>query len=177
MIEAMLLGVCRVECVEGRLVRRSLHESLPDPTEDPIVGPHWKEAGEPKFSTLTRMEVDRWMDPSIVIQNLCGYYWSEENYAKQAKTLERFGFTCLRSRRGADGNYWEIWYLPGFWAAEGELRDVIERSKYEHTNDLPELYRRKEEQMTKVSKFLCRSVTFGAMDFNYQRAAMGPPEE
>lgn len=64
-------------------------------------------------------EKDRKRDPSFFVQSIYGY---SDNYEKKAKMLEEVGFECLRSRRGKDGKYWEIWYLPGIWRLKGELK-------------------------------------------------------
>lgn len=63
-------------------------------------------------------------DRAFYIQSIAGY--SGERDLK-AQKLIMSGFKPLRSKRGArDGLCWEIWYLPGAWAAEGEIRGKSE---------------------------------------------------
>ena len=58
-------------------------------------------------------------NPSYFVQHITGY---GGEYNRRKDRMEAVGFECLRSRRGDDGKYWEIWYLPGAWAATGELK-------------------------------------------------------
>ncbi len=66
---------------------------------------------------------------SIIIQHLCGYNYSPENYKSQANRLESYGFTIMRSKREADGKFWEIWFLAGLWCAEGELKERMKEKR------------------------------------------------
>lgn len=58
---------------------------------------------------------------AITIQHVCGYDYSDDFYRENAKKLESYGFICCRSNRGSEGRFWEIWFLPGLWMAEGDL--------------------------------------------------------
>lgn len=60
-------------------------------------------------------------DGGIYIQHISGY---DGNYKECAKKLEKAGFECLRSRRGKDGQIWEIWYLPSEFFAEGPCKGM-----------------------------------------------------
>ncbi len=174
MLEAMLAGQCRVDCVEGRLVRRELTEPMPTPQADPLVGPHWKETGEPKEAWFVCPDKEnKHASPSIMIQSLCGYYWTERKYAEACSMLESWGFVCLRSRRADNGQYWEIWYLPGLWAAKGDLRHQA-RSLSDKKGDLISDLDR--EALRKLGSWIFKRVPFGTMSCADQRLAMGVPE-
>jgi len=58
-------------------------------------------------------------DDSIFVQHIQGY--EADSYAPKAKRMRAAGFVRLRSSKGRDGKYWEIWYLCGAWAAKGEI--------------------------------------------------------
>lgn len=100
--------------------------------------------------------------PAILIQHLCGYSRSPENYTYQAITLRQAGFECLRSRRGLDGRFWEVWMLPYLESAQGELRDVLQ--------DLPRAAPT-EDKVRRAVSWLCANVSFGTLDVTVQRAA------
>jgi len=59
-------------------------------------------------------------EPAFYVQHICGY--GGHNYQERAGALRMRGFSCLRSKRGVDGRFWEVWYLSGRWAAEYDLR-------------------------------------------------------
>ena len=94
--------------------------------------------------------------------NLCGYGYSPESYRANAERLESYGFQCLRSRRGPDACYWEIWYLPGLWSAQGNLKEVLDAQKEQREKDLTK----------EAVSFLCHAVSFGTPNVTIQRAAM-----
>lgn len=152
---------------EGRLEHALAHEPLPSPTEDPKMQPFWRRATaeEPVQMSLALLQDEDWSrnsSPSITIQHLCGYYYTPENYTEEAEKLESYGFECLRSRRGNDGRFWEIWFLPGVWCAKGDLLIAINDSQAENP-----------KQKTEVAvKFLGRKVKFGTLDCSVQRMAM-----
>jgi hypothetical protein len=121
---------------EGRLETREKHKPLPEPTVDSALAPHWNPGAQrplfgekpqdfsgPKNFDFDTIEV--WNYPSILIQHLCGYNYSPENYKHEADKLESYGFHCLRSRRGASGQFWEVWFLPSLVFAEGKLGEVL----------------------------------------------------
>jgi hypothetical protein len=100
----------------------------------------------------------------ISIEHLCAYDYSPENYRHQAEILESFGFDCLRSRRGPDGRYMEMWHLSGMWSAKGRLKGTL------HGITDPA------KQADEAISFLCKNVVFGSLDISWQRAAMPPPD-
>lgn len=176
MLTAMINGLCRVECIEGRLVRRDLYEELPAPGEDPLIAPHWKSTGEPKLVQVTVPDADRGNTfPSISIQSVCGYYWTPEKYAEAVETLGKWGFRCLRSRRESDGTYLEIWYLPGLWLAKGELKRQIQIFGGKKESDCS-ITKWDREKIGELGRWIYRHVPFGTMDCIDQRLAMRAPE-
>lgn len=59
----------------------------------------------------------------IYVQHLQGYGCEPEALKRKIDYMNSIGFACMRSPRGEDGKYWEAWYLPGDWAAQGEMKD------------------------------------------------------
>lgn len=160
-LEAMVSGHTWCLSVNGRLETRSRWEPLPAPAEDESMMPFW----QPSTSGHTQLELrgvelPSGIHASIMIQNLCGYRYSPENYRTESEKLEAFGFQCLRSRRGENGRFWEMWYLPGTWSARGELALAIQDIKDDQI------------RIDTAVKFLCRKVSFGSLDVSWQRAAM-----
>lgn len=100
--------------------------------------------------------------PTFEIQHLCGYDYTPAKYEAEAAKLERYGFHCLRSRRGSDGKYWEVWRLLGYWSAEGDLKPFCET--IQKLSD--------KEKIKKVVHWLCQNCSFGSLDVTCQRAAM-----
>ncbi len=60
---------------------------------------------------------------AIFLQSIQGYA-GRDAYKHRAERLLEAGFSCLRSRRGDDGKYWEIWYLPGVCCGRGPIKDM-----------------------------------------------------
>jgi hypothetical protein len=167
-MEAFTLGTCWIRVSEeGRLEKRERFAELPGPIEDPHILPKWvplidwtKEAPflcnpQPPLPEEPDPKYDH---PAFIVKYLCGY--NNTPYEIEARKLQSYGFECLRSRRGNDGRFWEIWYLPGYYHAKGELRSAME------------LESDSVKQITIAINFLCRHVSFGALDVCYQRAAM-----
>ena len=127
--EAMLNGVRWARVVKGKLVTAPVHKEPPTPVADPPIDACWPQPGREKPVQL-RLNLDfDHRDPkewgadkhkSIYVQHLSGY---GDKYDQKVKVFEEAGFCCLRSRRGDDGQYWEIWYLSGAWAAKGPIKD------------------------------------------------------
>lgn len=159
--EGMVRGQWWMRCADGRLEFAPTREPVPAPIED-VMLPEWRKPREGDGTEQFQMELldseRKWdgQSASIIIQHLCGYSYSAEGYKRNASFLERCGFACLRSRRGDDGRFWEVWFLPSLWAAKGPLKDALCR--------LP-----KEEQMEAVLSFLPRNVSFGTLDIAVQR--------
>ncbi len=153
----------------GRLEHVLSYEMLPSPVRDEKMFPFWQRPTEDLpvqlelFSYTPKYNSE---SASITIQSLCGYYYSEENYRKNAELLNSYGFECMRSQRGGNGKFWEVWYLPGVWSSKGELDEVLSPHR-----------RKTDVEQTKIAiDFLCKSVTFGTLDTSTQRACMPIPD-
>lgn len=133
--EAALLGHVWVRLNEqGKLETAPAHKSPPQEF-DKVVDNIWKKGPLElrRSHPVGKTKESR----SFFVQSLEGYsdkyYGNGYSFPKfQGKmlkaTMMRFnGFQPLRSIRGMDGKIWEIWYLPGAWAAEGELRGKSEK--------------------------------------------------
>jgi hypothetical protein len=159
--EGMIHGQWWVRGKDGRLEFHPTRESPPDPTEDDML-PEWRNPRQGADIPELQMELldsEREWDSqssSIIIQHLCGYNYSPEGYKRNAEGLERCGFFCMRSRRGDDGRFWEVWFLPGLWAAKGPLNEAIRRVL-------------KDKQMEAALKFIPTYVSFGTLDIAVQR--------
>lgn len=161
-LESMALG--HHWCIvtpDGRLRSQSRWEPLPAPAEDETMMPFW----QPTIPGPTQLEFREvptpiGADAGLIIEHVCGYRYTPENYRAETAKLEEFGFECLRSRRGPDGRYWEQWHLSGSWSATGRLKEALVGIK-----DL-------REQVDEMIRFLCRNVQFGSLSVSWQRAAM-----
>lgn len=154
----------------GRLRAIPTYKELPPPVEDQMMMPFWRPA-IPDVETQLEMfdfgPKDVGLIPSIIIQHLCGYQYSHENYARQARTLQHFGFECLRSRRLPSGQFHEMWLLLSLYSAKGGLKEAIDtvssrRNKANHDHT----------RLKAAIDFLCRNVRFGTLDVTKQCAAM-----
>ena len=153
---------------DGRLDVHDRHEPLPEPQDDPPMYQFWSGTADrfltdsPKPpKTFDFSSIDAYSSPAIVIQHLCGYNYTPNNYKAQCQLLQSYGFACLRSRRGQDGQFWEIWYLPGLWSATGDL--AFHMSTGKHDNDSRKLQR--------AVEFLRSHASFGTLDICCQRLA------
>lgn len=175
-----LIGVARgtwwVKATNGVLEFAPATQTPPDPVEDPLLSLWWPRKPPKVKNVQVRM---RWaarepgQDAHFSIQSLCGYYYTEEKYKIEAEKLTGFGFECLRSRRGSDGGYWEIWYLPGLWSASGELKDEVDRILAEGKKWSGKHISHGDKRVVNaVVNFLCKNVSFGTLDVGVQRAAM-----
>lgn len=153
---------------KGRLRAIPTYKELPEPAGDQMLMPFWR---PPQLGVETQLEmfdfapVADYSMPSIIIQHLCGYNYSPENYSHEATKLQAWGFECLRSRRGPNGRFNEMWVLPSFYSAQGALKETIERVDQKLKN-------RTKHQLDAVISFLCRNSSFGTLDATTQRAAM-----
>lgn len=153
----------RLNVEDGRLLTEPVHNPLPGPTDDDEMLPFWRKKTSSNQSFLFddfEMSKEKGFSPSITIQSLCGYNYSKENYKRVSENLEKWGFECLRSRRGSDGRFWEIWFLPGLWASKGDLRARVDRETKE------------ENKLSKALEFLRVRSSFGTLDVSNQRLAM-----
>jgi hypothetical protein len=173
-IEAFTLGSCWIRTTEdGRVERRERFAELPDPVADPYQPPKWISAvdwsKEAPFlcnpnPPLPEEPKPTYEDPGIIVRYLCGY--NNTPYEWEARKLQSYGFECLRSRRGLDGRFYEVWFLPSRYFAKGDLKDAIDTTTFK--DGLSESANR----IKTAVDFLCRHVSFGTLDVCYQRAAM-----
>jgi hypothetical protein len=149
---------------DGRLHFSPTREPVPSPAADNEMIPFWRTCASGGSSVqMELLDLERMrpvFSPSIAISGLCGYYFTPEKYKEEAAKLESWGFSCLRSRRGDDGKFWEVWYLPGLWAAKGKLNDVLCNAESD------------KKGVDKAVRFLSRHVSFGTLDIVVQRLAM-----
>ena len=164
-MEAMICGECWVRLGDdGRIERRSRFEPQPSPEQDPLIPPKWYgENLDRLWLTVPAPKLDDEPDPkhhfpAITVQHLCGY--NNMPYEAEAQKLQEYGFECLRSRRGPNGRFWEVWQLPGLYAAKGRLKEALAR----HVSTA--------ESLRAAIDFLCRHVSFGTLNVCYQRACM-----
>lgn len=146
---------------DGRLKVQSRWEPLPAPAKDEEMMPFW----QPMVPGPTQMEIREVPVPfgsqaGIIIESVCGYYYTPENYQAETAKLEEFGFECLRSPRGLDGRFWEMWYLSGLWSAKGRLKGTLHGIKDPA------------QAIDEAVRFLCKNVQFGSLNVTWQRAAM-----
>ncbi|MDO8582467.1 MAG: hypothetical protein Q7R63_00525 [bacterium] len=146
----------------GRFVSVSTTNLLPDPMNDDDMLPYW----EPHPETDGITEMERYNDDfqsqnaGVMIQHLGAYSASKEVWRHEAAKLTSYGFVCMRSPRGADGRYWEGWYLPSLYAAKGDLALAL--------TNVPA-----EGRLDRVISFLCQHCHVGTIDAITQRAGMG----
>ncbi len=160
-LQAMALGHAWCSVVNGRLLTISRWEPLPAPAQDETMMPFWQPMlPGPTQMVFREVPVHLGMDAGIIIESVCGYYYTPENYRAETAKLEEFGFECLRTRRGPDGKFWEMWYLSGAWSAAGRLKDTLVGIKDP------------KEQVDEMVRFLCKNVQFGSLNVTWQRAAM-----
>jgi len=67
-------------------------------------------------------------DPSCFVQHI-GAGLRDTAYARSYARMVSVGFILLRSPRGLDNKYWEVWYLPGMFFLKGELAGEKDRQK------------------------------------------------
>ncbi len=161
-LQSMVLGGhwCIVT-PDGRLQSQSRWEPLPAPAQDETMMPFWQPMIPGSAQTeLQGIEMPLGAQASLVIEHVCGYHYTPENYRSEVEKLKGFGFECLRSRRGPDARFWEIWRLAGLWSAQGQLKDALAGIN------------NPKEQVDEAIRFLCRNASFGSLDVCWQRAAM-----
>ena len=136
------------------------YKPLPELKEDERLLPFF--GGGQSYKAVDFMGVGHGF-PSITIQYLCGYGYSPEAYKHQCRLLESYGFTCCRSRAGADDRYLELWFLSGDWAMKGPLKEYYDNLPADMGG---------ETKWSEIIKWLCRHARFGTLDVCCQRAAM-----
>ena len=176
-VEGVVTGHQWMTTRNGELVFSPTREPLPGPVEDESMLPFWRRYDERQlvmkefvFDSKTHFAL-----PSFMIKHLCGYDYTPENYRDNAALLTSYRFVCMRSPRGDDGRYDEIWYLPGAVLAKGGLALAIAGLRQKRGWQATSADTLKEETDV-VTKFLCEHISFGTLDVVIQRAAMAVPE-
>ncbi len=185
-IQSALNGCQWVMVKDGRVQVHPAYEPLPEPTRDEEMTPFWEEFRPGKHSYQLRLlgkQPHEHSSPSIVIQSLCGYAYTPENYASESAKLESWGFVQLRSKRTETGQYHEAWILPGLWSARGSLKEAIEdessqRDLREGLDDFLQRrlrgrrVRKPKRKLGRAVEFLRTRAQFGTLDVVSQRLAM-----
>lgn len=155
-----------VTVIKGRLETVCRRKDLPGPAEDGELLPFWRRRVPGNYQLeLFKVPIPRYSSPSIIIQHLCGYNYSPENYKFQTERLESYGFECLRSRRGANGRFSEMWNLYSLWHAKGGLEEALQG-----------IDQSSKKGLDRAIEFLCSNCSFGTLDVAFQRAAMPMPD-
>lgn len=151
----------------GRLRAIPTYKKLPAPDEDEMMLPFWRPAEmgvETQLEMFEFVSKPEYFSPSIIIQSLCGYCYSPENYRREAANLQRWGFECLRSRRDDSGRYHEMWLLSSTYSAKEQLKEAIDAVKQGNGFE--------NRRVEVAVSFLCRHALFGSLDVSAQRVAM-----
>ena len=159
--------------VEGdQLVFFPRDEGLPSLQEDDEMLPFWRSRSSEKESGVQEEfsydEVPMFSSPSIFIQGLCPYSYTPEGYREEARKLQSWGFAHMRSKRGKDGKYWEVWYLSNLIMARGALGIVIKRVSRDSYDS--------KKEFDAAIEFLRRNCRLGSLDVTVQRFAVAPPD-
>jgi hypothetical protein len=174
-LESMIRGLCWVSVTDGRLVSVSRHEPLPDPIEDSDMAPFWSGVPMSTQRELIQREHEPYEAHSLdyVHYTIGSLGAATGEYQANALKLTAFGFHQMRSKRGDDGRYWEFWYLPGVWAAKGELKDLVDKVKAAKVSwsdpNGEAAYKKCHES---VLEFLRTSIDFGSLEVSIQRYAL-----
>jgi hypothetical protein len=180
--DAALIGSSWVRVKDGRMQFAHAFEDPPAPEKDPDIGPYWPHTGWGKDGIkrrighkvrLFRIDDPGFSEAGLHICHIGAGNRDEGAYDANADRLEKWGFECLRSRRGKDGKFWEVWYLPSLFFAEAELAEAI--AKVEKKGGEPGYPHDKgfnKRRLDAAVQFLCRHANFGTLDAFIQRAAL-----
>lgn len=162
-----VMAGCRWFTVDGgqaQFVER--FSELPAAKDDEQILPFW--SGGSRYKRLA--DFDHEFGFQIHISHLCGYGYTPERYEQEAQRLTRYGFECLRSRRGPDGKYWEVWILFGLFAAKGDLKEFIDSDEKLSGSCIDKKTRK--YVLEAVISWLCSHCSFGTLDVANQARAM-----
>ena len=168
-IRAMLVGKHWVSVRGEKVETVDVFKALPPPEDDPMIPPKW----QTEFGSLPdRFAPD--LQDQIPEESRGGtwtsasFYMSHLIYPKRdIPKVQDWGFECLRSRRGDDGKFWEVWYLPGMWAAKGEMK--------KHLETLPKDMAWEKRTET-TCHWIAQRVIFGSLNVVVQRMALANPD-
>ena len=163
-------GMWWIRVENGELKFVPNYKPLPSPIEDSTMFPFWRKATQEEmkrsYSMFETQPIEELHSSiaSITIHSWCGYYYTPERYKIEAENLISYGFECLRSRRGEDSTYWEIWLLPSLIFAKGNLQMCIQAGEDD------------KKKLALALEFLRKNSTFGSLDVSVQRLAMQMPD-
>lgn len=132
---AALLGCCAVTQTTGTLHRLDTRHKIKTKS-DPDMEAFWPQIDEGEtevkgyFHTPVKVTSSKTPVPmdtehvGIWVSHIGGYGVDPETREARERKLALWGFVPMRSPRGPEGRYWEVWYLPGAWAAEGDLKGL-----------------------------------------------------
>lgn len=92
---------------------------------------------------------------SIYVHGLAGYGSDKAELERRVALMTEAGFSPMRSPRGEDGRYWEVWFLGGAYAAKGPVKGAT---------------------LHEVLRWIVREVRPGSIDLVTQRLALGVPD-
>lgn len=167
-------GACFISFKNGTIEAVESFKDLPGPIDDELMFPFWRKPHKDELAQLKMFEdhvfekISEHDSPAIYIQSLCGYYYTKEKYKEYAEKLQSYGFECLRSKRGADAHFWEVWYLPSLWFAQGNLKAYLK--------EFEAILKNKSKSIDLALKFLCDNVEFGSLSLTSQKLAQRIPE-
>lgn len=171
-------GLSWVMVKDGKLLTHSALLPPPDPIHDDEMLPFWSRPTAEEKENLEKFEFEK-LDPrfycgrQITIQHLCGYSYTKENYRREAFKLESYGFSQMRSQRGIDGGFWEVWFLPGLYSAKGDLHHVIEEAKSKKKLvTSADGSQQENDGFAEAIEFLRTHVQFGTLEVSVQRLVM-----
>lgn len=176
-LESALIGANWVRIHDGRLAVAHAYEQSPELENDPECGPFFATYGpQSKQQTSRNIKKIKFRDPEfaepgIHISALGAGQRHKDAYESNVLRLESWGFECLRSRRGENGKFWEIWYLPSLLFAEGELAKAIAEVKSTKANNWGDVEYHN-NRLEAAIRFLCKNANFGSLDAFIQRAAL-----
>ncbi len=153
--------------IEGEAVFLPRLQKLPDPVLDEKMYPHWRyalphETAQEEFVNCALEDFGEHDSPAIYISHLCAYSYTPEKYEECAKRLRSYGFDCMRSQRGKDGKFWEVWYLPFLQCARGDL-EIALNGYISKTN---------KEKLSVAIDLLKQRIKFGSLSVSVQKCAM-----
>lgn len=79
-----------------------------------------------KTSVVQRMPPKDGEPDNCYVQHI-GAGIPNRNYERLYNMMVSVGFILLRSPKSAEGEHWEIWYLPGLWALNEPLKGADRR--------------------------------------------------
>lgn len=168
-VRGMLQGNIWMTCKDEKVVIVDSFKAIPEPVDDPMIPPKWQtEFGSipdrfaPDLVSMVPEDLKGpWVDPAYYMSHI---FKPEVAVLK----IQSWGFECMRSRRGDDGKFWETWYLPGVWAAKGDLRKFVDTLGGKTMSW--------EEKTKEICNWLAKRVVFGTLNVVVQRMALANPD-